>query len=67
MTNMADCLLQCAAQKIRPQGSAGPCVGVSWVYGQRQGVNGEACYLKYSKGGATYDDPKIESAFLVDS
>lgn len=65
MTSMADCLIQCAAQNIRPQGSSGPCRGVSWVYGKRQGVDGEACYLKYAQGDPTYETLKVESAFLV--
>jgi hypothetical protein len=67
MTSMSDCLIQCAAQNIRPQGAAGPCLGVSWVFGKRQGVDGEACYLKYAKGPATYENEQVESAFLVDS
>lgn len=65
MTSMSDCLIQCAAQNIRPQGSSGPCIGVSWVYGKRQGVDGEACYLKYAQGDPTYENVQIESAFLA--
>lgn len=66
MTTMADCLNFCAAQNVRPQGSQGPCIGVSWVYARRQGVDGEACYLKYDMNSPTYGHEFTESAFLVE-
>lgn len=64
MTNMNDCIMLCAAQNVRPQGSQGPCVGATWVFRNRQGLDGSMCWLKYQKNAREYDE-NVETAWLM--
>jgi hypothetical protein len=64
MTNMNDCLNMCAMLHESPQSSLGPCIGVAWVFGSKQGTGDQFCWFKYSKGGAVANST-TESAWLV--
>ncbi|KAK3395179.1 hypothetical protein B0H63DRAFT_445227 [Podospora didyma] len=64
-TSMLDCLALCAQLNIYQTSTLGPCVGVSWVYGDgKQGTGTSFCYPKslMRTGG-----PKVgvESASLL--
>jgi hypothetical protein len=47
VSNMADCMALCAQLSLYPSSSLGPCVGVTWVYGDgAQGLGNSFCFPK---------------------
>lgn len=67
VSTMQDCLALCAQLNLFPSSIAGPCVGVTWVYDDDGGPQGQGISYCFPKNftGKGVTRAGTESAFLV--